>query len=136
MKNVLVVEDDAHVREALASILSYDLGCEVVRAENGLEALESLAGARPDLIITDFMMPVMDGADFAKAVRKKQGYAAVPILMLSALPSEFAQQHGTVFNKWLRKPIEIRVLLEAVEHLLSPPRRHTLGDATGSTRRI
>lgn len=80
---ILVAEDDPDVRRMLQHVLK-QLG-DVVSANNGQEALElAKAGPRPDLIVTDVMMPRMDGITFSRSLKKIPGLSHVPILMLTA----------------------------------------------------
>ena len=59
-------------------------GWDVVEAENGREGLERVASARPSLIFTDLMMPVMDGFDFVEELRQVEAYREIPVIVLSA----------------------------------------------------
>ena len=79
-KRVLVVDDDASIRELLVTALGDD-GYEVVPATNGEDALAVCARWRPDVIVLDLMMPVMDGWTFAKRLREHDD---IPIVVLSA----------------------------------------------------
>jgi CheY-like chemotaxis protein len=117
MKNVLLVEDEQSLGEVLAMILNGS-GFRVTMAANGKRAIELLADAQPDLIITDYMMPMMNGVEMARIVRAKPEYAAVPILMLSGVPAEAIQRDAQMFNMYLRKPVDMDVLLGAITQLL------------------
>ena len=79
-KRVLVVDDDASIRELLSTALEDD-GYEVVPARNGEDALNVCERWRPDVIVLDLMMPVMDGWTFAKRLRETD---EIPIVVLSA----------------------------------------------------
>jgi signal transduction histidine kinase len=79
---VLVVEDNADMSRLVSDVLSGDNRTEV--ATNGAEALQRLADARPDLIVTDVMMPVMGGDELVRAVRQRPELQDVPILVLTA----------------------------------------------------
>lgn len=83
MANVLVVEDHADLREMLTVLLESE-GYTVQAARNGAEALEALAELRPDVILLDLMMPVMDGFEFLEEVEQRQGLEDVPIVVLTA----------------------------------------------------
>ena len=80
---VLLVEDTVSIRKLLAEILK-QADFDVVEAENGQDALAQLAGAKPDIILSDILMPVMDGREFLKCLRRKPACETVPVLMLSA----------------------------------------------------
>ncbi|TMB99615.1 MAG: response regulator [Chloroflexi bacterium] len=79
-ERVLVVDDDASIRQLLSTALEDD-GYEVVPAANGEDALAVCARWRPDVIVLDLMMPVMDGWTFAKRLRERDD---IPIVVLSA----------------------------------------------------
>jgi len=78
---ILVVDDDQAVRDSLARSLQYS-GYEILTAEDGVDALAKLAGARPDAVIMDVMMPRLDGLETTRMLR--QNGNDVPILILTA----------------------------------------------------
>src|SRR5437879_6509382 len=83
-KTILVVEDDTATRDALSLILEAE-GFGVMGAANGQEALDQLRGSRrPDLILLDLMMPVMDGWQFRRAQAQDPALSAIPVVVLSA----------------------------------------------------
>jgi len=75
---ILIVDDDAANRSVLVSLLGY-LGHRVVEAADGREALALAQRERPSLVITDLLMPVMDGFDLARRLREDVALAAVPV---------------------------------------------------------
>lgn len=80
---ILVAEDDETTREVMEMILT-DLGCSVVLAEDGWQALQRLQAARFDLFITDCQMPVIDGLETVRAIRRQGGeWRDLPIVMIS-----------------------------------------------------
>jgi CheY-like chemotaxis protein len=84
---ILVVEDHDSARTALIKLLSAT-GYDVVEAPNGSEALTQLAkGPRPDLILLDLMMPVMDGWEFMKRQRRDWHLCTIPTIVVSGVPS-------------------------------------------------
>src|SRR4051812_24486331 len=87
-KVLLVVDDDEMVRDAAVESLR-DQGFQVHAATNGLEALDLLATIRPDLIVTDWMMPVMSGAELVAALRADAALAKIPVIVFTA--SHFAR---------------------------------------------
>ena len=117
MKSVLLVEDEQNLGEVLAMILNGH-GFRVTVVANGRRAIDLLADAQPDLIITDYMMPVMNGVEMTKAVRANPRYASVPVLMLSGVPVDALQYNASLFNGFLRKPVEMDVLLREIARLL------------------
>lgn len=81
---ILVVEDHDPIREAIRMILE-DEGFQVLAAADGLEALQKMEQARPDLIVADIMMPRMDGRTFYRAVRERPEWLSIPFIFLTAL---------------------------------------------------
>lgn len=114
-KTILIIDDDEAVRDALAMVLA-DEGHSVATAVNGLEALHYLKAAseRPDLILLDVMMPVMDGYQFRIEQRKDQALASIPVLVLTAGTAE-ARLSAMAANGYLRKPINLQTLLSIVD---------------------
>ena len=82
-RNVLIVDDDDTLRAGLRRAL-HDEGWQVTEAENGRVALARLAGARPDVIVVDLMMPEMDGFELLDALRSDHGWREIPVLVLTA----------------------------------------------------
>lgn len=88
MKKILVVEDNKDNRDILVYRLQHHGGFEVLEASNGKEALEAAARARPDLIIMDLKMPVMDGWEATRALRRTEWGKDVPVIALTAYSME------------------------------------------------
>jgi PAS domain S-box-containing protein len=118
-RKVLVVDDIAENRALLSHILTH-LGFEVVQASNGEEALQRAESARPDLVLMDSVMPVMDGLEATRRLRRVPGLRSVPVLALSASASEAEQARSleTGADAFLAKPIVVDRLLEHVGRLL------------------
>jgi len=109
---VLIVEDDADLREMMAQLLSLE-GFLAETAPNGRDALQYLErGDRPDVILLDLMMPVMDGWEFRRRQVADPTIATVPVVVLSAVdPSRAGDLGGAAF---LKKPLDFDQLLELV----------------------
>jgi CheY-like chemotaxis protein len=106
LKTILVVDDDLDVRFAMAFLLQAE-GYRVVTVANGWEALEYLkVGTRPDLILLDLAMPVMDGFRFRQLQRQDPNFARIPIIVISA--AKEAESLGVAF---FQKPIPLEDLL-------------------------
>jgi len=117
MTTILVVDDEY----LIADILSYaleDEGFMVVKASNGRKGLEVLDRERPALIITDFMMPVMDGLEFAKAVRALPSISHLPIILMSGAQAHIGMQRSDLFDVVLAKPFDIALIVAEVRKLL------------------
>lgn len=116
-KTILIVDDEFGILEVLESILS-DAGFKVISAINGQEALICLQKTVPDLVIVDFMMPLLDGAGVIKAMRADDKLRAVPVLLASALPEKTISERCTGYNTFLRKPYKTERLMEEIFRLL------------------
>jgi DNA-binding response OmpR family regulator len=117
-RRVLVVDDDVWVRTTLAEVLEY-AGYDVVMAQNGADARAAMHFIRPDCVVLDLIMPVLDGWHFLRACRRDALCASTPVLVVSAssslaaaVRSEFRIEHILI------KPFDVDALLEAVKHLL------------------
>jgi len=113
---VLLVEDDASVRSTLAAIL-HDEGCDIIIAPNGFDALVSLDHHDPDVVVLDWMMPVVDGQNFLQALRTEYD-KRTPVLVISAgrVKEETAIAAGA--DAYLQKPFDIDDLLRVMHGLL------------------
>jgi CheY-like chemotaxis protein len=119
--HVLVVDNHVVIREALAAILE-DEGYAVEVAANGAEALAMLrAGSRPKLVLTDLMMPVLDGWQFAKTVAADPALAGVPICVMTA-SGRMAPPPAQAMEV-LYKPLDMDCLLATVERYCGPRRQ-------------
>ncbi len=122
-KTILIVDDEFGILEVLESILS-DAGFSVISAVNGQEALTRLQETVPDLVVVDFMMPLLDGAGVIKAMRADKRLRAVPVLLASALPEKTIRERCSGYNVFLRKPYKTERLMEEISRLLdgsAPP---------------
>ncbi len=121
MPKVLVVDDEHSQAEVLTMLLSLE-GFEVAVATNGRDALAQLDRVQPDLIVTDYMMPVMNGGEMAKLVRAAPQHAKVPIVMTSANEARQVAQHSEHYDAFLRKPYLWDDLFAIIGRLLAPPK--------------
>src|SRR5260370_22437876 len=115
-RTLLVIEDDADIREALDGLLSTE-GFRVTGCSNGLEALEVLrVSPKPDLILLDLMMPIMDGWQFRVAQKDDPELATIPVLALSA--DSTAKAAAIDAEAYLRKPVDYDTLIDTIDRLL------------------
>jgi len=113
---VLVVEDDPDLAALEADVLKLR-GHEVDVASNGREALEAVGRARPDLILLDIKMPVMNGREFADEYRRREP-ATAPIMVVTAADDAQRRAAEVGASGWIAKPFDPDVLLEKVTTLL------------------
>ena len=134
MINILVVEDDKHTRKLLETILKRE-GYSVLKAEDGVIAMEVLENNHVDLIILDIMMPNMDGYEFAKELRDAE--CMIPILMATAkqLPEDKKRGFIVGTDYYMTKPIDTEEMLLRIKALLrrsqiASARKLTIGKVT------
>ena len=121
MSRILVVDDEPSVLDVLAALLSGE-GYRVQAAPNGWVALQLIAASPPDLLITDVMMPGLDGWALLAAAREHA--PTLPVIVISAVDRREAKQREffiTDHTVFLRKPFDIESLLTLVERLTGCP---------------
>jgi two-component system, OmpR family, response regulator len=110
-KNILIVDDNQHLREILARMLRFS-GYEISQAASGSEAVKTAISAKPHLILLDIDLPDMRGADVARAIRRNSKNAHIPIIGCSAFLGrqmrEEALHAGMV--DYLEKPISLELI--------------------------
>jgi CheY-like chemotaxis protein len=115
MKNILVVDDEFDILTTWRLVLQME-GYEVVTASNGLLALDAARAHLPDLIITDWMMPRMDGVALIRQLAHDPALSGVPVVLMSAAARVPQLEHGTA--EFHRKPVSIDDLLAIVTRLI------------------
>jgi two-component system, cell cycle response regulator DivK len=118
-KRILVVEDQPDNRRILRDLLG-NAGYELIEAETGEEALTALEAQRPDLILMDIQLPVMDGYEATRRIRSKPELKSIPIIAVTsyALAGDEAKALAVGCNAYITKPFSPRALLAKVqEHL-------------------
>ena len=116
---ILVLDDESHITHILCFKLQ-QAGAETLSAGDGQEGLELVEQFQPDIIISDFQMPRMDGLEFAKALAANAATAEIPLILLTArghrIPASALA--GTSIRYLLPKPFSIREVLERVSEIL------------------
>jgi CheY-like chemotaxis protein len=119
MAVVLVVDDEVGIANLLSDVLS-DEGHRVLVAVNGHEAFKRAEEERPDLVITDFMMPVMDGAQLMKAMADHPELKDVPVFLMSSAPEAAIHDKCSGYTLFVRKPFRIYDVIDLVARVVSP----------------
>lgn len=116
---ILAVDDEPDQLELLNLILKEE-GFVIDTAANGLDALDMVGRSRPDLIVVDISMPKMNGFTFCEKLRKNPATAAIPVLFLTGLTSQFNRLNGFAHgaNAYLVKPYKPDELIQAVKNML------------------
>ena len=114
-KHILLVEDNERLRSNLLFVLNKE-GFDAVGAVNGTEALELIAKTPPDLVVSDIMMPDMDGYDLVKHLRETPETISLPVIFLTAKTAPEEQRSGMLFgvDDYLTKPVNINDLLATI----------------------
>jgi len=126
---ILVVEDDLNLLEGIQTVLELE-NYEVISVENGRQALEVLKSTprTPDLIVSDIMMPYMNGIELLREVRKERAWLKIPFIFLTALSEKPDIHRGKMLgvDDYLTKPFDAEDLIIAVQSRLS--RHRALND--------
>lgn len=122
MKLVLVVEDEYGNAEILQLLLEAE-GYRVAVASNGKQALEILKdGEKPALILSDFMMPVMNGGEFGRAISQDETLSQIPFVFMSATSEDVVRRLFQGYDAFLVKPFDLDSLLLVLKRLLEEDR--------------
>ena len=117
---ILIAEDEEPIAQAIAFIVE-DLGYHPEIAHHGKQALELARANHPALIITDLMMPQMNGAELIRAIHEdatQQHYDAPPIILMTAAGRHYMESVGA--DAFLPKPFDVTQVEELVDHYLRP----------------
>ncbi|MBM3399046.1 MAG: response regulator transcription factor [Bacteroidetes bacterium] len=129
MPKILVVDDELDILEIIRHALNKE-GFEVHIAANGFQAVEQTRKIKPDLILMDVMMPVMDGMEACRQLKEDNDTKNIPIVFLTARSEEFAELAGfeAGADDYISKPIRPRVLMSRLKAILR--RRNAIQSAT------
>jgi len=117
--DVLLIDDDREARELVRAAL-HQAGANVIAVESAGLALSELANRRPDLILTDIAMPMMDGYALAREIRKRKELSKSKLVALSAFPVSRQANSDAGFDEYLTKPIDPFELVDAVARVVGP----------------
>lgn len=112
-RSILIAEDNPDSRDALRALLEA-YGFHVLEAQNGEEAVRRAIETKPDLVLMDIMMPVMDGLEATRRLRQEKDFPQVPILALTAMAGSREPAIEAGCDDHLPKPIDIPVLLNRI----------------------
>ena len=117
-KCILVVEDQEDNRRIMRDLL-VNAGYELIEADSGEEALTAVEKRRPDLILMDIQLPVIDGYEATRRIRSNPDFTAIPIIAVTsyALAGDEAKALAAGCNEYVTKPFSPRALLAKVQEL-------------------
>lgn len=115
---LLIVEDDDDVREFLSTELRNYFNIQ--QAHDGREAWELISEQRPDIIVSDVSMPVMNGFELTKRIKSDQSLSDIPVILLTALADDMKRERGfhVGADEYIQKPFSIRTLIARLSQLL------------------
>jgi len=113
------VDDEFGIVKLLEEVLT-DEGHRVLIATNGRQALERAAEKKPALVVTDFMMPVMDGAALVKAMAADALLADIPVVIMSSMSEATVAERSPGYAAFVRKPFNIFAVVDLVAKLTRP----------------
>ncbi len=118
-KKVLVIDDEMHIVHVVAIKLRNN-GYEVLSAENGAEGFELAESEMPDVIVTDYQMPVMSGVEMVQKLRNHQKTKDIPVIMLTArgFAIEDDKKNTLQITQFLSKPFSPKELLRSIDDIL------------------
>jgi CheY-like chemotaxis protein len=117
---VLIVDDEFGLAEMSAELLVEE-GFEVAIAINGKLGLDMLEAHAVALVLTDLMMPVMDGPEMIRRMRADPRFAAIPVILMTALPEGVPKEGESLHDALLVKPFSIVELIETARRLMRRP---------------
>ena len=119
---VLIVDDEFAIADLLELVLT-DEGYRVVLAGNGRQGLERLAeGPLPDLVISDYMMPVLDGAGLIQAMRENEAQRGIPCIVMTSMPEAAIRERIASYAAYVQKPFQLAAMVRLVTSILRGPR--------------
>ena len=123
---VMVIDDSKTIRRTAETLLK-NVGCEVITATDGFEALSKIADHSPDVIFVDIMMPRLDGYQTTALIKHNKKFKNTPVIMLSSKDGLFDRARGRIVGseEYLTKPFTKEDLLGAIK-------RHVIDSSAGS----
>jgi len=119
-QTILIVDDFENTRYVIKFTLT-GKGYTVLEANNGKEALSLMDGRKIDLVVTDYNMPVMDGLELVKAIRKMSVYQFIPILMLTTETDATKKEKAKAaeITAWVQKPFKLDNFMSIIQKCLN-----------------
>lgn len=117
---VMIIDDSKTIRRTAESLLK-KVGCTVITAIDGFDALAKIADTHPNIIFVDIMMPRLDGYQTCALIKNNQAYQAIPVVMLSSKDGLFDKAKGRIVgsDQYLTKPFSKDELIDAIRRHVS-----------------
>jgi DNA-binding response OmpR family regulator len=117
MQTILIVDDEYTITETLSDILNFE-GFQSITAANGELGLRAAVEKHPDLIVLDFMMPVMDGLKMLKLLRDDERLSRIPVVLMTAAPPRALNGAEARWDALLRKPFNVDEFVGTIRTVL------------------
>ena len=116
----MVIDDSNTIRRS-AEIFLQQLGCQVILAEDGFDALSKISTEQPDIIFVDIMMPKLDGYQTCTLLKRNPRFKSTPVIMLSSKDGLFDKARGRMVgsDQYLTKPFTQETLIEAIKSFIT-----------------
>jgi two-component system cell cycle response regulator DivK len=120
-KRILIVEDQEDNRQILRDLLT-SAGFDMIEAENGVDGVAAAVSERPDLILMDIQLPIMDGYEATRRIKADPALSAIPIIVITsyALTGDEAKARTAGCDAYVTKPYSPRELLAKIRAFLQP----------------
>lgn len=117
MSTILIVDDEEPIRDLLAWLLG-DEGHRVLVAAHGRQALDLLEQDPPDLVVSDVMMPILDGAELCRRIKRSPSTRDIPVILMSAAGRRAAGDASA--DAFIDKPFDLGTMETLIRHWLPP----------------
>jgi CheY-like chemotaxis protein len=117
MPTILVVEDEYIIASMLQDLFE-EAGYHIVTARSGREGLQRLAEVRPDLVLSDVMMPDLDGWALCQAMRAEASYRSIPIVLMTAVPAQISSAECD-YTALIPKPFDLESIMTTITRALN-----------------
>lgn len=113
---IMVIDDSKTIRRSAETLLN-NLGCEVITATDGFDALSKIVDHQPDVIFVDIMMPRLDGYQTCALIKHNRTFKSTPVVMLSSKDGLFDKAKGRIVgaDEYLTKPFSKEELVESIQ---------------------
>jgi DNA-binding response OmpR family regulator len=116
MPTILIAEDEFNIAALLRDVLE-DEGYSVVLAQNGQEALDMLSTTQPALVVTDVMMPLLDGFALCRAMQAHPAHQVIPVIVMSAIV-DLSANVGCRAIAFLKKPFDLQEVIDTITNVI------------------
>lgn len=121
MSTILIAEDELSIATLLRDTLEEE-GYTVVLARHGQQALDQIGAARPNLVLTDVMMPILDGPGLCRALQANPATRSIPVIIMSAV-ADLPALDGCHYVDFIKKPFELQSVVDTIANAIGRARQ-------------